>query len=42
MKKIGAFILESFAYYDKVTFEANQGNRLYCLPPMNFHGGFSY
>ena len=42
IKKAGRFIVESFAYYDKVTFEANQGNRLYCIPPMGFPGGYAY
>ena len=42
MKKAGNFIVESFAYYDKVTFEANQANRLYCIPTMGIPGGFAY
>ncbi len=42
IKRAGAFILESFAYYDKVTFEANLGNRLYCIPPMGIPGGIAY
>lgn len=42
IKKAGKFIVESFAYYDKVTFEANLGNRLYCIPPMGIPGGIAY
>ncbi len=42
IKKAGSFIVESFAYYDKVTFEANQANRLYCIPTMGIPGGFTY
>ncbi len=42
IKRAGSFIVESFAYYDKVSFEANLGNRLYCIPSMGIPGGFIY
>ena len=42
IKRAGSFIVESFAYYDKVTFEANQRDRLYCFPSMGIPGGFAY